>query len=136
MLTTVRSQFFSPVLSHLTLQSISRFWTAGRVEFSFCPVTRCLSSTTCTASGLLAKYRRKSNKHSVSGYFSVNITSLTELTQTITISTRQICWVTDMLIYNPHIQGQFWAPNPATISLESPSLKGQQNSSLSPINTR
>lgn len=58
-LTTGCSQFLSPILPHLTLQRIRRFWTAGRVEFSFCPVTRCLSSTTWTASGLLAEHRRK-----------------------------------------------------------------------------
>lgn len=59
MLSTGYSQFLRPISPHLTLQRIRRFWTAGRVEFSFCPVTRCLSSTTWTASGLLAEHRRE-----------------------------------------------------------------------------
>lgn len=41
-----------------------------------------------------------------------------------------------MLIYNPNRQGQSQAPNSETISLNSLSLKGQQDWSLDSINTR
>jgi hypothetical protein len=39
---------------YLWLQSRTRFWTAVSVDASFWPVTKCLSTTTCTESGWLA----------------------------------------------------------------------------------
>ena len=53
--------FFFFLFTHFWLQRRMRFCTAVSVDFSFCPVIRCRSRTTCTASGSLPA-ERESNK--------------------------------------------------------------------------